>query len=63
MCILCDDYVDLFEYILGFFKEGRFNFVSKFLIDGMCVVALALATKTMSEVTFHPLVVMLLTSN
>ena len=38
------------------------RFVFKFLIDGMCVVALAHATKTMSGVAFHLLVVMLLMS-
>ena len=41
---------------------GSSSFVSKFFIDGMCVVALARATKTMSGATFHPLVMMLLTS-
>ena len=41
---------------------GSLSIVSKFSIDGMCVVALALATKTMSGATFHPLVKMLLTS-
>ena len=36
--------------------------VSKCFIDGMCVVALAPATITMSGATFHPLVIMLLMS-
>lgn len=33
---------------------GIINFVSKHFIDGMCVVALALATITARGVTFHP---------
>ena len=30
------------------FMRGSLNFVSRFFIDGMCVVALAPATSTMS---------------
>jgi hypothetical protein len=37
------------------------SFVSNLFIDGMCVMALAPAAKTMSG-TLHPLVMMLLTS-
>jgi hypothetical protein len=33
------------------------SFISKLFIDGMCVVALAPATKTMSGATFHLVVV------
>ena len=40
----------------------EFKFVFKFFIDGMCVVALTFATKTMSGATFYFIVVMLLTS-
>ena len=35
------------------------NFSSKIFIEGMCVVALALALMTISGSTFHPLLVML----
>ena len=45
------------------FMRGSLNFVSRFFIDGMCVVALAPATSTMSGATFHPLVMMLLMSS
>ena len=38
------------------------SFVSKFFIEGMCVVALVHATSTMSGATFHPFVMMLLMS-
>ena len=34
--------------------RGSLSFVSRFFIDGMCVVALAPATSTMSGATFHP---------
>ncbi len=37
-----------------------FSVVSKLFIDKMCEVALALATKTISGVTFHPCIAMLL---
>ena len=46
--------------ILLIFITWGLSYVSKLFIDGMCVVALAPATKTMSRATFHPLVVMLL---
>ena len=39
---------------------GSFSFVSKPFIDGMCVVALAPTTRTMSGATFHLLVMMLM---
>ena len=45
MCILCSDYVYLLKCILGFCNMD-FNFVSRFCIDGICVVALAPATST-----------------
>ena len=48
--------------MLFIFVIGIFNFVSKFFIDGICVVAFALATKTISGVAFCPLHAMLLTS-
>ena len=42
------------------FIKGSLSVVSKFLIDGMCVVAPAPATSTMTWATFHPIVMMLL---
>ena len=39
-----------------------FSLVAKLFIDGMRVVALAHAIKTMNGATLHPLVVMLLMS-
>ena len=42
---------------------GSFNIILKFSIDGMCVVALALATNTMSGPTIHHHVMMLLMSS
>jgi hypothetical protein len=42
------------------FMRGSLSIVSRFFIDGMCVVALAPATNTMSGATFHPLVIMLM---
>jgi hypothetical protein len=44
------------------FTRGNLSFVSRFFIGGMCVVALAPVTSTMSGATFHPLVMMLLMS-
>ena len=44
------------------FMRGILSIVSRFCIDGMCVVALAPATSTMSGATFQPLVIMLLMS-
>ena len=41
---------------------GSLSVVSRIFIDGMCVVALAPATGTMSRATFHPLEIMLLMS-
>ena len=40
------------------FVIGILNDVSKFFIDGMCVVPLAPATNTMSGATFQPFTVM-----
>ena len=62
MCILCGDNVDLLA--CGFyFYEREFKYCFQvFFIDGMCVVALALVTNTMSRATFHPLVIMFLMS-
>ena len=60
MCILCGDYIDLLECIV--FMRGSLSVVSRFFFDGMCVVALAPVTSTMSGATFHPLVMMLLMS-
>ena len=44
------------------FMRGNLSVVYRFFIDGMCVVALAPATSTMSGATFHSLVMMLLMS-
>ena len=44
------------------FMIGSLSIVSKFFIDGMCVVALAFMTNTISGATFHPRVMMLLMS-
>ena len=44
------------------FVKGSLSYVFMFFIDGMCVVALAHATSTMSGATFHSLVMMLLMS-
>ena len=42
--------------------RGSLSVDSKFSMDGMCVVALAPATSTMSGATFHPFEIMLLIS-
>ena len=46
----------------GIFIIGSLSIVTSLFIDEMCVVALALATNTMSGATFHPLTMMLLMS-
>jgi hypothetical protein len=61
MCILCGNRIDLFACIF-YFCNGNFYFYFQILIDGMCIVALMHATKTMSGASFHHLVVMLLMS-
>ena len=48
--------------VLPIFVTKIFSFISRLLIDGICVVALAHATKSMIGATLHPLVVMLLMS-
>ena len=48
--------------VLLIFVVGNFILISKLFINGICVMALALATKTVSGATLHPLVVMLLMS-
>ena len=42
---------------------GILSFVPKYFINGICVVAFAPATRTISGATFHPLYAMLLTSD
>jgi hypothetical protein len=61
MCIMCGDNVNLLKCVFFFFnfKGGSLNIVSNFFIDGMCVVAFAHATNTMSGATFHTLEIML----
>ena len=49
--------------VLLIFMIGSLNIVSSLFIDEMYIVALALATNTMSGATFHPLVLMLMMSN
>ena len=49
--------------VLLIFMIGRLNIVSSLFIDGMCVVAFAHVTNTMSGATFHSLVMMLLMSD
>ena len=61
MCILYGNDVDLFECVVDF-HDMWFKFCLQIFIDGMCVVALAHAAKTISGATFHPLGVMLLMS-
>ena len=51
MCRLCGGNVKLLECV--FFFRGSLSIVSRFFIDGMCVVAFAHATNTMSGTTFH----------
>ena len=49
--------------VLLIFMIGSLSIISSIIfIDGMCVVAFALAINTMSGATFHPLVMMLLMS-
>ena len=62
MCILCGDDVNLLECVFLIFMRGSISVVSRFFIDGICVVALVPATNTTSGATFHPLVIMLLMS-
>ena len=61
MCILCGDYVNLFECTFDF-CDRELSIVSKFFINGMRVVTLAPAPNTMSGATIHPLAMMLLMS-
>ena len=49
--------------VILIFMIGSLSFVSKFFIDGMCVVALAHVTSTTSGATFHFFVMKLLMSN
>ena len=61
--IECAYYVAIMLICLNVFLIfiiGSLSVVSELSINGMCFVALALATKTMSGATFHPLVVMML---
>jgi hypothetical protein len=61
VCILYGNYVDLFICTFDF-VVGSLNLVSSAFIDGICVVALALAAITMSGATFQPLAMTLLMS-
>lgn len=42
------------------FETKIFSLIFRFFIDGMCVVALVLAIKTIRGAMVHPMVVMLL---
>ena len=61
-CAYCEAIMFICLNVIFIFAMGIFSFVSKLFIDGICFVALALATRTISGVTFHPLVVILLMS-
>ena len=63
MCILCGNGVDLLKSTFNSFVM-ILNSASTFFMDGMCVLALALAlaTETMRGATLRPLVVILLMS-
>lgn len=62
-CEYCVANVLICVNVLLIFVIGSFKFAPKLFIDGMCVLALVLATNTMSGITFYPLVVMLLMSD
>ena len=63
MCILYGNYVDLFKCMFDFYDmEFEFESVFSSFIDGMWIVALAHATKTIIGATFHPLTTILLMS-
>ena len=61
-CAYCVTIMLICLKVLLIFIIESLLLVSKLFINGMCVVALAPATKTMSGAMFHPLVVMLLMS-
>jgi hypothetical protein len=61
-CAYCATIMLICLNALLIFVIRIFNFVSKNLNDGICVVALAPATRTMSGTTFYPLDAMLLMS-
>ena len=46
--------------VVFIFMIGSWSIVSRFFIDGICVVALAPAISIVNGATFQPLVVMLL---
>lgn len=62
VCILDDNYIDLFKCVLDFGFHDVYFFLFLKLFHGMCVVALTLPVLTMSGQYFHPLIVMLLMS-
>lgn len=61
-CTYCVAIVFICLNVLMLFVTRRFTLVSKHCIKSIFEVALALATKTMIGVAFHPLIAMLLTS-
>ena len=62
MCISYGKMLICLTVFLFIFMTWSLSYVSKFFIDGMCVVALTPASRTISGATFHPFVVMLLMS-
>jgi len=62
-CTYCVAIMLICLNIFLIFMIGSLSIASSLFIDGMCVVALAPVTKTMSGATFHPLAMMLLTNN
>ena len=62
MCILCGNCAYLLN-ALHVFVTRSFNFISRFFIDGMCMVTFMRDVKTLSGATFHLIVTMSLMSN
>ena len=61
-CVFCVVIMFICLSVFLIFAIGILRFVSKLFIDGLCVVDLAPATRTISGAMFHPLIVMLLMS-
>ena len=61
-CAYCVAIMLICWNVFFIFMRGSLSIVYRVCIDGMCVVALAPATSTMSGATFQPLVIMLLMS-
>ena len=61
-CAYCVAIMLICLNVLLIFTIGSLSIVYSFLIDGMCVVALAHVTNTMSGAMFHPFAMILLMS-